>query len=160
MKQFVHDWIHLTQGEMFIKYWWLDLLTILITILLCFVVSSWHDNYLIKHRPKTLQERVDAQKAKDLRDKFRMWERHVEPYLIEQGFTVKVIKDYKRLYFSDSSVEFELAKAYKYRNTRGLPRIDSKSGKALWSNKVPPLPSELSPRRNLDRGAPTRPTKQ
>lgn len=56
MKQFIYDWIHLTQGEMFIKYWWLDLLTILITILICFVVSCWRDNYLIKHHPKTLKQ--------------------------------------------------------------------------------------------------------
>ncbi|MGQ2285961.1 hypothetical protein ACT5YT_01720 [Leuconostoc suionicum] len=84
-------------------------------------------------KKKTLQERVDAQKAKDLRNALRTWEHGVEPFLIKQGISVKMISDYKELYFSDSRVESRL-----------LPRIDSKSGKAKWS---------LRP-------APTKPTKQ
>lgn len=109
-------------------------------------------------KKKTLQERIDAQKAKDLRNALRTWEHGVEPFLIKQGFSVKMISDYKKLYFSDSRVNFELVNAYLWGSARLLPRIDSKSGKVFWSNTVPTLPSELSQRRRD--GAPTKPTKQ
>mgnify|MGYP003362099174 CR=1 FL=1 len=106
-------------------------------------------------KKNTLQERVDAQKAKDLRNALRTWEHGVEPFLIKQGFSVKMISDYKKLYFSDSRVEFELVNAYRWGSARLLPRIDSKSGKAKWSLR--PVPD---PKRSIDRGAPTKPTKQ
>ncbi|MBK0041657.1 MULTISPECIES: hypothetical protein [Leuconostoc] len=51
-----------------------------------------------------MQERVDAQKAKDLRDKLKQWERHIEPLLIKRGDSVESILRYKKLYFSDDDV--------------------------------------------------------
>jgi hypothetical protein len=29
MKQFFSDWIHLTEGELFLKYWWLWVLIVI-----------------------------------------------------------------------------------------------------------------------------------
>ena len=103
MKQFIHDWIHLTQGEMFIKYWHLWLFMVLSALLISIVGVRWHDDIFNQHS-KTLQERVDAQKSKDLRDKLKQWERHIEPLLIKRGDSVESILRYKKLYFSDDDV--------------------------------------------------------
>ncbi|WP_349546407.1 hypothetical protein [Leuconostoc suionicum] len=56
MKQFIHDWIHLTQGEMFIKYWHLWLLMLLIVLLILVVIVWWHDDIFKQIRDKQWQE--------------------------------------------------------------------------------------------------------
>jgi hypothetical protein len=55
MKQFIHDWIHLTQGEMFIKYWHLWLFMVLIVLLISIVVVCWHDDIFKQNRDKQWQ---------------------------------------------------------------------------------------------------------
>ena len=112
MKKFLYDWIHLTQGEMFIKYWHLWLFMVLIVLLISIVVVWWHDDIFNQHRPKTLQERVDDQKAKDLRDKLKQWERHIEPLLIKRGDSVESILRHKKLYFSDDDFRKQLDYLY------------------------------------------------
>ncbi|MCX7578199.1 hypothetical protein D0502_02130 [Leuconostoc falkenbergense] len=111
MKQFIHDWIHLTQGEMFIKYWHLWLFILLSALLISIVVVWWHDDVFNQHS-KTLQERVDAQETKDLRDKLKQWERHIEPLLIKRGDSVEYIVESKKLYFSDDDVRKQLDYLY------------------------------------------------
>ncbi|MBK0041656.1 MULTISPECIES: hypothetical protein [Leuconostoc] len=49
MKQFIHDWIHLTQGEMFIKYWHLWLFMVLSALLISIVGVWWHDDIFNQH---------------------------------------------------------------------------------------------------------------
>ena len=56
MKQFIHDWIHLTQGEMFIKYWHLWLLMLLIVLSVLVVIVWWHDDVFKQNRDNQWQD--------------------------------------------------------------------------------------------------------
>ncbi|USI45480.1 hypothetical protein [Leuconostoc mesenteroides] len=56
MKQFIHDWIHLTQGEMFIKYWHLWLLMLLIVLLILVVIVWWHDDIFKQNKDNQWQD--------------------------------------------------------------------------------------------------------
>lgn len=56
MKQFIHYWIHLTQGEMFIKYWHLWLFVVLIVLLILVVIVWWHDDIFRQNRDKQWQD--------------------------------------------------------------------------------------------------------
>lgn len=42
MTKFIHDMIHMTEGEKFINYWWLWLIIMVIgTVILCFMKKKF-----------------------------------------------------------------------------------------------------------------------
>lgn len=40
MRQFIHDMIHLTEGEKFIGYWWLWLLVSVVAVGIAYIVAK------------------------------------------------------------------------------------------------------------------------